>query len=60
MDTKILCANPHRQYLEQKQEIDQAVQQVLNSDSYILGAEVENFEKEFAKTFDQEFRNTIA
>jgi dTDP-4-amino-4,6-dideoxygalactose transaminase len=49
MDTKIHCANPRRQYLEQKQEIDQAVRQVLNSDSYILGAEVENFEKEFAQ-----------
>jgi len=47
MNSLIPCANPYRQYLEQKQEIDQAVYKVMNSENYILGPEVENFEREF-------------
>ena len=49
MNSLIPCANPYRQYLEQKQEIDQAVYKVMNSDNYILGPEVENFEREFTQ-----------
>jgi dTDP-4-amino-4,6-dideoxygalactose transaminase len=49
VNSSIPCANPHRQYLEQKQEIDQAVYKVMNSENYILGPEVECFEGEFAQ-----------
>jgi dTDP-4-amino-4,6-dideoxygalactose transaminase len=45
----IPCASPKRQFLDQREDIAQAITQVLNSDSYILGSEVENFEKEFAE-----------
>ena len=44
----ILCANPKAQYLAHKQEIDDAVRQVLESGWYILGEEVRAFEEEFA------------
>jgi len=40
--------NPKAGYLAHKAEIDEAVARVLNSGWYILGQEVENFEKEFA------------
>jgi dTDP-4-amino-4,6-dideoxygalactose transaminase len=49
MNLSIPCADPYRQYLEQKQEIDQAVHKVMNSENYVLGPEVENFEREFAQ-----------
>ena len=45
----ILCANPKRQFFAQKEDITHAITRVLDSESYILGFEVENFEKEFAK-----------
>jgi dTDP-4-amino-4,6-dideoxygalactose transaminase len=38
-----------RQYKSIEREIDQAVQKVLNSGRFILGPEVEKFEKELAK-----------
>ena len=38
----------HAGYRELREEIDEAVTQVLNSGWYILGAEVEKFEEEFA------------
>ena len=44
----ILCANPKAQYLAHKQEIDDAVNRVLESGRYILGDEVGSFEEEFA------------
>ena len=44
----ILCSNPHAQYLALREEIDAAVQRVLNSGWYILGDEVAAFEAEFA------------
>jgi dTDP-4-amino-4,6-dideoxygalactose transaminase len=37
------------QYLECKQDIDSAIQQVLNDGNYILGNQVKLFEDEFAK-----------
>jgi aminotransferase EvaB len=46
--TQIPLNDPKRQYLELKTEIDEAVGRVLNSGRYILGSEVEAFEKEFA------------
>lgn len=44
----IPCANPKAQYLAHKQEIDDAVNRVLESGRYILGNEVSAFEEEFA------------
>ncbi len=44
----ILQANPHAGYLARKAEIDTAVARVLANGRYILGPEVEAFEREFA------------
>jgi len=44
----ILCANPRLQYLAHKDEIDDAIMQVLDRGRYILGEEVEAFEAEFS------------
>lgn len=44
----ILCSNPKAQYLAYKDEIDQAIQGVLDRGWYILGQEVRAFEEEFA------------
>lgn len=44
----ILCADPRRQYLAHKSEIDSAITCVLNSGRYIFGEEVKAFEAEFA------------
>jgi dTDP-4-amino-4,6-dideoxygalactose transaminase len=44
----ILMANLNSQYLEIKDEIDKAVKDVLDSGWFILGPQVEAFEKEFA------------
>lgn len=45
----ILCSNPLLQYLGHKKEIEQAIRRVLKKGRYILGEELEAFEKEFAK-----------
>jgi len=45
---RILCNRPLKQYQFYKQEIDQAIRRVLKSGRYILGEQVELFEKEFA------------
>jgi dTDP-4-amino-4,6-dideoxygalactose transaminase len=47
-DDFIPQANPKLSYLAHKDEIDSAVRNVLESGRYILGQEVEAFEKEFA------------
>lgn len=44
----ILPSDPKAGYLAQKNDIDDAIARVLNSGWYILGKEVELFEKEFA------------
>lgn len=46
--TDILSANPGANYRAHKEEIDAAVQRVLDSGWYILGEEVAVFETEFA------------
>lgn len=46
--TTIAFSSPLEQYQEIKDEIDEAVARVLNSGWYILGREVEAFEREFA------------
>lgn len=45
---KILPADPKASYLAAQAEIDAAIQRVLHSGLYIMGAELEAFEKEFA------------
>ena len=44
----IPCSNPLKQYLSKKDEIDSAIQKVMSEGWYILGKEVQSFEKEFA------------
>jgi dTDP-4-amino-4,6-dideoxygalactose transaminase len=44
----ILCSNPREQYLAHRGEIDAAIDKVLTNGRYILGPEVEAFEREFA------------
>ena len=45
----ILCANPSAQFQAYQNEIEAAVLRVMRGNRYILGAEVEELEKEFAK-----------
>lgn len=47
--TPITFANPQIQNLSMKNEIDIAINEVLKSDTYILGEQVSLFEQEFAK-----------
>jgi dTDP-4-amino-4,6-dideoxygalactose transaminase len=42
-------------FLELKEQIDEAIARVLNSGSYILGAEVEAFEAEYAEFCNSEY-----
>lgn len=44
----ILCSNPKAQYLSYENEIDAVISRVLTKGRYILGEEVNAFEKEFA------------
>lgn len=44
----ILPTDPKAQYLSHQGEIDEAIRRVLQGGRYILGAEVRNFEAEFA------------
>ena len=48
MNTKVPFLDLRASYLELKSEIDDAVSRVLDSGWYVLGPEVEAFEKEFA------------
>ncbi|HKR65360.1 MAG TPA: DegT/DnrJ/EryC1/StrS family aminotransferase [Thermoanaerobaculia bacterium] len=48
----ILCSNPHEQYASHRDDIRAAIDRVLEGGRYILGPEVEAFEKEFAKYCD--------
>ena len=45
----LFFANPKSEYIYLKKKIDTKIKKVLNSNSYILGKEVENFEKNFSK-----------
>lgn len=49
---KVLFFDPKRQYQNIKREIDDAISRVLSSGNFILGAEVESLEKNFAKYCD--------
>lgn len=48
MTEKIPQANPRAGFIAQKEQICSVIQQVLENGSYILGPEVEAFEREFA------------
>lgn len=48
MNKPILQTSPHAAYQAQKAEIDEAIFRVLNGGRYLLGAETEAFEAEFA------------
>ena len=45
----IPCANPKAQYLSYRDDINSAIQRVLDSGWYVLGEEVTQFEKEFSQ-----------
>ncbi len=45
---RIICADPLKQYYSYKNEIDNAIKNVIQSGNYILGSETRSFEKEFA------------
>jgi len=45
----ILCSDPKKQYLKRKNLIEDAIFQVLRSGKYIIGKQVNSFEKEFAQ-----------
>lgn len=51
----ILQADPGRSFAAQKEEIQEAVERVLNSSWYILGKENQNFEAAFAQYNDVPF-----
>ena len=44
----LFFANPKSEYVYLKKKIDTKIKKVLNSNSYILGKEVENFERNFS------------
>ena len=48
-------SDPSASYLAHKNEIDQAIQRVLESGWFVLGREVETFEKEFAAFHGEDF-----
>ncbi len=48
----VYFANPKSEYIYLKKKINNKIQKVLNSNSYILGKEVEKFEKNFSKYLD--------
>ncbi|MBI2011709.1 DegT/DnrJ/EryC1/StrS family aminotransferase [Candidatus Daviesbacteria bacterium] len=56
----ILRADILAQYKTHKKEINSAIQKVLNSGYYILGKEVEGFEKEFARYLKVKFGVGVA
>lgn len=49
LPSPVLPADPKSNYLAHKQEIEEAIQAVLENGRYILGSEVSLFEEEFAR-----------
>ena len=49
---KIKIVDLHDQYLGIKDEIDEAINSVLNSSQFINGSQVEQFAKEFVEYLD--------
>ena len=48
-------SDPSASYQAHKSEIDEAIKRVLDSGWYVLGTEVDAFEKEFASFHGKEF-----
>jgi len=57
---KILLVDLKGQYLNFKKEIDQAIQKVIDNSDFILGKEVELFEKEFASFSEAKYGIGVA
>jgi dTDP-4-amino-4,6-dideoxygalactose transaminase len=55
LDYMIAQTDPRAEYLAHSEEINRAIQEVLNSGRYILGTEVQSFEEEFAKFIGARF-----
>jgi dTDP-4-amino-4,6-dideoxygalactose transaminase len=56
----IIPASPKSQYISHKREIDSAIKNVLNSESYVLGQQVKSFEKEFSSYIGNKFSVGVA
>lgn len=56
----VLLANPKEQYLSYKNEIQEAIDRVLESGRYILGEEVKFFETEFASFVGTKYSVSVA
>jgi len=56
----IVCANPKAQYLSYKEEIDAAINSVLNGSTYILGDQVSLLEKNFSDFIGTNFSVGVA
>ena len=57
---KIFYANPSIKIKKYRGEITKKVQKILNSNSYILGKEVENFETNFSKFIGTKYAIGVA
>ena len=53
--SEIYCSNPRADYLQAEHEIKSAINRVIDSGRYILGAEVNFFEQEFATYLDRTY-----
>lgn len=60
MSLRIPQTSPKAGYLAHKQEIDEAVARVFDGGVYVLGAEVEAFEREFARWLGARFAVGVA
>jgi dTDP-4-amino-4,6-dideoxygalactose transaminase len=56
----ISCSNPKAQYLSHKEEIDEAIQQVLATGQFVLGENVNAFEKEFSSYIGTSYAVSVA
>lgn len=56
----IAQANPKAAYLSDKEQIDKAIQDVLNNGFYILGQQVSSFEKNFAQFIGVDYAIAVA
>jgi dTDP-4-amino-4,6-dideoxygalactose transaminase len=56
----ILCSNPSEQFKSYKSEIEEAVSEVMNSKTYILGEQVSLLESEFAEYIETSFAIGVA
>jgi dTDP-4-amino-4,6-dideoxygalactose transaminase len=55
----IFCSNPKAQYLSHKEEIDFAIQHVLASGNFVLGTNVQAFEREFSSYIGTQYSVSV-